>query len=64
MGLGPAQGYQAILLGELNERFNADTVVIVPATPTQVRAAVVKAATTGVVVGHGSAPDRLLHVTA
>jgi subtilisin family serine protease len=34
------------------------------ATPTQVRAAVVKAATTGVVVGHGSAPDRLLHVTA
>jgi subtilisin family serine protease len=34
------------------------------ATPTQVRAAVVKAATTGVVGGHGTAPDRLLHVTA
>jgi subtilisin family serine protease len=33
------------------------------ATPTQVRAAVVKAATTGVVAGHGTAPDRLLHVT-
>lgn len=33
------------------------------ATPTMVRAAVVKAATTGVVVGHGTASDRLLHVT-
>jgi subtilisin family serine protease len=33
------------------------------ATPTMVRAAVVKAATTGVVVGHGTSPDRLLHVT-
>jgi subtilisin family serine protease len=33
------------------------------ATPSQVRAAVVKAATTGVVSGHGTAPDRLLHVT-
>jgi subtilisin family serine protease len=33
------------------------------ATPTMVRAAVVRAATTGVVVGHGTAPDRLLHVT-
>ena len=33
------------------------------ATPSQVRAAVVKAATTGVVQGHGTAPDRLLHVT-
>lgn len=34
------------------------------ATPAQVRAALVRAATTGVVRGHGSAPDRLLHVTA
>lgn len=33
------------------------------ATPSQVRSALVKAATTGVVSGHGSAPDRLLHVT-
>jgi subtilisin family serine protease len=33
------------------------------ATPTQVRAAVVRAATTGAVVGYDSAPDRLLHVT-
>lgn len=33
------------------------------ATPAQVRAALVKAATTGTVSGHGSAPDRLLHVT-
>ena len=33
------------------------------ATPAQVRAALVKAATTGKVIGHGSAPDRLLHVT-
>ena len=29
MGLGPAQGYQAIPLGELNQRLNADTAVIV-----------------------------------
>ncbi len=33
------------------------------ATPVQVRAAVVRAATTGVVTGHGTAPDRLLHTT-
>jgi subtilisin family serine protease len=33
------------------------------ATPVQVRAAVVRAATTGVVKGHGTAPDRLLHTT-
>ena len=33
------------------------------ATPAQVRAALVRGATTGVVQGHGSAPDRLLHVT-
>jgi subtilisin family serine protease len=33
------------------------------ATPAQVRAALVKAATAGVVSGHGSAPDRLLHTT-
>ena len=33
------------------------------ATPVQVRAAVVRAATTGVVAGHGTAPDRLLHTT-
>jgi subtilisin family serine protease len=32
------------------------------ATPAQVRAALVRAATTGVVRGHGTAPDRLLHV--
>jgi subtilisin family serine protease len=32
------------------------------ATPAQVRAALVRAATPGVVRGHGSAPDRLLHV--
>lgn len=32
------------------------------ATPAQVRAALVKAATTGVVIGHGTAPDRLLRV--
>ncbi|MCW2598568.1 MAG: putative subtilase-family protease [Frankiales bacterium] len=32
------------------------------ATPAQVRAALVRAATTGVVRGHGSAPDRLLRV--
>jgi subtilisin family serine protease len=34
------------------------------ATPAQVRAALVRAATTGVVQGHGTAPDRLLHVPA
>jgi subtilisin family serine protease len=33
------------------------------ATPVQVRAAVVRAATTGVVTGHGTAPDRLLRTT-
>ena len=33
------------------------------ATPAAVRAALVKASTRGVVKGHGSAPDRLLHVT-
>lgn len=33
------------------------------ATPTQVRAALVKAATIGVVQGHDTAPDRLLHVS-
>ncbi|MCU1592963.1 MAG: putative subtilase-family protease [Frankiales bacterium] len=33
------------------------------ATPAQVRAALVRGATTGVVAGHGTAPDRLLHVT-
>jgi subtilisin family serine protease len=33
------------------------------ATPAQVRSAVVRAATTSVVRGHGSAPDRLLHVS-
>jgi subtilisin family serine protease len=33
------------------------------ATPAQVRAALVKAATSERVLGHGSAPDRLLHVT-
>ncbi|MCW2543675.1 MAG: putative subtilase-family protease [Frankiales bacterium] len=33
------------------------------AKPSAVRAALVKAATRGVVKGHGSAPDRLLHVT-
>ncbi len=33
------------------------------ATPAQVRAALVRGATTGVVKGHGTAPDRLLHVT-
>lgn len=33
------------------------------ATPAQVRAALVKGATTGVVRGHGSAPDRLLHTS-
>lgn len=32
-------------------------------TPSQVRAAVVRAATLGVVRGHGTAPDRLLHVS-
>lgn len=32
-------------------------------TPTQVRAALVRAATTGVVRGHDTAPDRLLHVS-
>ena len=32
------------------------------ATPAQVRAALVRSATRGVVGGHGSAPDRLLHV--
>jgi 4-hydroxy-2-oxoheptanedioate aldolase len=29
MGLGPAQGYQAVPLGELNQRLNSDTAVIV-----------------------------------
>jgi subtilisin family serine protease len=33
------------------------------ATPAQVRAALVRAATTGRVRGHGTAPDRLLHVS-
>ena len=33
------------------------------ATPAGVRAALVKAATTGVVVGHDTAPDRLVHLT-
>jgi subtilisin family serine protease len=33
------------------------------ATPSQVRAGLVRGATTGVVKGHGTAPDRLLHVT-
>ncbi len=33
------------------------------ATPAQVRAALVRAATPGVVRGHGSAPDRLLYVS-
>lgn len=33
------------------------------ATPAKVRAALIKAATTGKVKDHGSAPDRLLHVT-
>jgi subtilisin family serine protease len=33
------------------------------ATPAAVRAALVRGATTGVVQGHGSAPDRLLHIT-
>ena len=33
------------------------------ATPTQVRAALVRAATVGVVQGHATAPDRLLHVS-
>jgi subtilisin family serine protease len=33
------------------------------ATPAQVRAALVRGATPGVVSGHGTAPDRLLHMT-